>query len=185
MKKLVLAMACVLSLALLASCKQEAASSDVTVKNQVANQSYTYKGNVSGTFTPQKTESGKWVKDADAEDKLSTSSTWGYSEISWTIDMGDNYQDYLLTAELAYKADSSSDPEPAQLSWTIYKLGDKYYIDDYQGADQTVAPAKAEIKIKDDGSLEDDEFVITDLGIVGSNGVTWKVTDLKFAKWSE
>ena len=171
MKKLVLAMACVLSLALLASCKQAASTQDVNLKNQAATEVSTYKLDVTGTFALQTTTgtgtSTAYTADTTANHAtLVPSDAFGFSEITCDINrdkVDANYKQWTLKVMFAHNTGASGAANTsAKKTFTIYKLGDKYYIDDYKSSYFTTG--RAELTVT--GSLDDAEFTIASLGFI-------------------
>ena len=172
MKKLVLAMACVLSLGLLASCKN--GTQDVNLKNQAATEGYAFYGDVAGTFVCQKTTgSGDSLaytaEDATVHATLAPSSNWAFSSLSWstsTDKVDTNYTTYTLIIKFAHNTGATNAVSTADTkTFTIYKIGDKYYTDSF-----TTSPSstkKAEVKFTE-GTPEDSKFTIESLGIIST-----------------
>lgn len=196
MKKLVLAMACVLSLGLLASCKQ--GTQDVNLKNQAATESYRYDGPASFSAT-------KMVLEADSNSTVgaykftaSTAKTsMVYSDkrtlatISWKL--GSDKVEGVKTYDLyiPYVIDSDTDSNNlSDLSYgaftiNIYKIGDKYYTDS-ANVDPTIAnnngwnnaTTRAEVKFSK-GNPESETFTIESVGVL-TNG--WSVSNITFTR---
>lgn len=195
MKKLVLAMACVLSLGLLASCKNGV--QDVNLKNQEKTEAYSVKG--ATTFTAAlKTQSGSfpsttWTASSTTTKSLAGSEVVQFSTVektkgSDTVDS--NYELYTLTIAYAYNANTSA-TNPTYTYGTkaikIYKIGDKWYTEDgnndanYWSSSATAAERKAVVEFSE-GDLSASTFTIKSLGVVNIASDTWELTNVKFTK---
>ena len=188
MKKLVLAMACVLSLALLASCKQDAASS-ISVSNQEFQEGSIYYGDFSFTAAPK--EAGTPVNGvtpfvaatgAAKDVSLAYSSKKKFGSISWgeTADkVNTNYTTYSLTIPYAYCDDTTADPKVyaySSVTLQIYEIGGEYFYDNYI-ADATNGANKTKLDVE--GSL-DGEFKIASIGVVNVGTSFFEIKDLSF-----
>jgi hypothetical protein len=186
MKKLVLAMACVLSLGLLASCKNGV--QDVNVKNandtalfsNVGKTTFTAtKQTVSGTATPY-----TW---ADATGVTVSESAYKYaSSIQATKDQEavTSNIEKKWTLKIAYKTTltGATTSSEAVATVNIYKIGSNYYADDaFESAATGTGVATKESAVKfTEGDPESDTFTIESLGVVG--GI--KFSNIKFTKKS-
>ena len=185
MKKLVLAMACVLSLGLLASCKQGV--QDVSVKDANDTEASKFYGEVEGTFTCQKLSSSGdayTADDATIHTTLAPSSNWEFSEISWTKDsekLDTNYTTYTLTVQFTKSTTASNATSAAaKKTFTFYKLGDKYYMNNYVSGPQNSQTKKAELSLT--GTPEDSEFTVADFGYITVGSNTFTAKDVKFTR---
>ena len=190
MKKLVLAMACVLSLGLLASCKN--GTQDVNLKNQAKTEVYSAKGTV--TFTAaakaQGTEafgSKTWVA-GTANQSLAGSEVVQFSTVEKDVNRDSvdaNYEQYKLTIAFAYCANTTA-TTPSYSYGTkeinLYKIGDKWYTDDANRDANYNAERKAVVEFSEGDPTGN--FTIKSLGVVdfGSTAGLWEVTGLKFTK---
>ena len=180
-------MACVLSLGLLASCKN--GTQDVNLKNQAATEGYAFYGDVAGTFVCQKTTgSGDSLaytaEDATVHATLAPSSNWAFSSLSWstsTDKVDTNYTTYTLKVQFASSSTATNaTSSSANKTFTFYKLGDKYYMDDFVAGPQTAQTKKAELTLT--GSPEDSEFTVADLGYITVGSNTFTAKDVKFTR---
>ena len=187
MKKLVLAMACVLSLGLLASCKQGV--QDVSVKDANDTEASAFYGEVEGTFTCQKTTgSGDTLAytadDAATHATLAPSSNWKFSEISWKKEsekVDTNYTTYTLTVQFAKSSTASNaTSEEKAKTFTFYKIGDKYYMNDYVSGPQASQTKKAELSLT--GTPEDSEFTVADFGYIAFGSDVFTAKNVKFTR---
>ena len=183
MKKLVLAMACVLSLGLLASCKQGV--QDVNLQNQEKSEASEYYGSVTGTFAIQKvsTDGKSYEADTAAKDTLVGSDVWKFSKLSWTESSqttDTNYKTYTLKAEFAYNsnATTTTEAESKSASIEIYEINGKFYYNDY--AASPISTKRTEIKLT--GTPADSEFTIETLGYITVNNKVWSTKDIKFKR---
>ncbi len=189
MKKLVLAMACVLSLGLLASCKQ--GTQDVNVKNAADTEAYLYYGSASFSASA-KTDvvddaaagTRKWAA-ADnksleySEQKKMASITWGtnYEKTE------SNYKSYSLSIPCRYCADTTATNKSytyPNISVTIYKIGSKYYTDNANYDAKSTNPNRAEVTFSK-GNPESETFTIASLGVIYA-GSYFDVSNITFTR---
>ena len=194
MKKLVLAMACVLSLGLLASCKQ--GTQDVNLKNQAATESNDYLGKASFTASLQKRETSdtttgakKWVAD-DTKKSLSYSEHQGWASVSWGASrdkVEGNYKSYTLNIPYVYDSDTNtgannvSDLEYGTITLYIYKIGDKYYTNSANYSPDTTNATRAEVKFSK-GNPESSEFTIDSIGVYYAKSNYWTISNITFKR---
>ena len=197
MKKLVLAMACVLSLGLLASCKQ--GTQDVNLKNQAATEGFRYFGSVSFSAAKQNivadnTTTGTSKFEAStAKTSMTYSDKEKFASISYRVDLDKpegNFKTYTLG--IPYVIDSDTDTNLASdltygsFTVNIYKIGDKYYTDDANKDATTGNKTKAEVKFSK-GNPESETFTIESLGVLKytSNNPApdnWSVSNITFTR---
>ena len=195
MKKLVLAMACVLSLGLLASCKQGV--QDVKLTNQEKTESSKYVGTTTfsatkktitgtaanGTVTYAYTDATGYTISANAKlFKSSVQKSKSYDTVesnvegSWTL---------TVSYDETYTVGGTSTTSKGNtVSFTIYKVGDKYYCDNANYAltsstsTSTAATTETEVTFTA-GSPDEAEFTVTGLGI--KNSILWSSISFKRA----
>ncbi len=191
MKKLVLAMACVLSLGLLASCKQ--GTQDVNLKNQAASEEFRYFGSVSFSASKQNIEvdnttTGTYKFTAStAKTSMTYSDKEKFAQVSYKVDVDKpegNFKVYNLL--IPYVIDSNtetntvSDLSYGSFTVNIYKIGDKYYTDDANKDATTGSKTKAEVKFSK-GNPESETFTIESLGVLASPA-NWSVSNITFTR---
>ena len=191
MKKLVLAMACVLSLGLLASCKQGV--QDVNLQNQEKTEAYEAKGTVTfdaarvvttGTF-PSKS----WTTtNAPTNTSLSATTAKAFAKVEKTkkFDSRDsNYEEYTITFDVVYDGDTTSANNVLSYSTgktvTLYKIGDKWYTDDANIDANYTSTTKALVEFAE-GSEPTGNFTIKSLGTVAWGTGNWSISNFKFTK---
>ena len=202
MKKLVLAMACVLSLALLASCKQAASVQDVNVKNQESTAASIFYGDASFTasFVTGGTADGTtgvvpYIADTSATNKsVAYSNAKRYASIKWeqnTETVDTNVKTYTFELPVVYNpATNATTGTQTQLvyktlKFNIAKLGDDYYAD--LTTDASLGDKVTKIEFSD-GNPESSEFTIKSLGVPGTdrNGnalpFTVSLSNIKFTR---
>ena len=185
MKKLVLAMACVLSLGLLASCKQ--GTQDVNLKNQEKSQSFEYKGTVTVSATlVQTSDDGKSYvsKSVTPMPSLSGSEYKGFATLTWGTSYDtreSNYTEYTLKFYTEYNSGATNATTQYNdvSTLTFYKIGDNFYYDNYKSSPTATGKVKLDLP---KGKPGDSEFTISSLGYISSNSETWKIENLKFVK---
>ena len=199
MKKLVLAMACVLSLALLASCKQAASTQDVNVKNANDTQGSSFACDASfaaafvtpGTADATTGVAGFVADTATTNQSVAFSNAEQFASISWSKSyetLDSNYTEYTLMLPYVYNSNTAATTNKASyLTYgkfggnngiKIWKLGDDYYATlttDSTGDKVT----KLEFT---EGNPEASEFVIKSFGVwtVGSKKVS--LSNVKFTR---
>ena len=174
MKKLVLAMACVLSLALLASCKQEAAT-DIAVNNQEFSTRTSYIGTVAVTADPVS------LNTTDHAYKSTTSTTDGFkvdsafATVEWSEgaeNTSSNYKVFTLSFKGAIDADTTDNTLPtsySSYSVKFYEIGDKYYVEASSvDSNNNVTTAKKEIELED-GDPASGSFTFKNIGVLADN----------------
>ena len=191
MKKLVLAMACVLSLGLLASCKQGV--QDVNLQNQEKTETYEAKGTVTfdaarvvptGTF-PSKS----WTTTgAPANTSLSATTAKAFAKVvkSKSFDTRDsNYEEYTITFDVVYNENTTSantvlDYSSTDKTVTLYKIGDKWYTDNANIDANYNSTTKALVEFSEGDPTGN--FTIKSLGTVAWGTGNWSITNFKFVK---
>ena len=185
MKKLVLAMACVLSLGLLASCKQGV--QDVNLQNQEKSEKTVYVGKTTFTATKQQVNASATapvtysIGDASGYTISANAKLFG-SKVESDKDR-DTYtsnieKSWTLTVcydETYTYGGTSTTTKGQTVSFKIYKVGDKYYCDDANYAltssSSNTTAATPETVLTLTGSPDDAEFTVTGLGI--KNNIKW------------
>ena len=200
MKKLVLAMACVLSLALLASCKQAASTTDVNLKNQEFQTASNFYGDASfaAAFVTLDTANATTGISAYKADTATTNQSVAYSsakqlaKISWSENSqseSTNYETYTFVVPFVWNSNTAATTNTSGVlaygtwTFTIEKIGDDYFAkitNDSTGSNWT----KLEFT---DGNPEASEFVIKSLGVVDADpsdsGVkSVSLTNVKFTR---
>ena len=130
MKKLVLAMACVLSLGLLASCKNGV--QDVNVKNANDTEGALFVGTVELTATPvqSNTSTKAWEASTPANDAFAVGPQ--HATVAWATSSekyDTNVKNFTLKFYVEYNGDTTStshNPSYVEKSVTFYSVGDKY-----------------------------------------------------------
>ena len=180
-------MACVLSLGLLASCKQGV--QDVNLKNANDTESFANVGKTTFTAVKQ-TRSGTAIPYAwtDATGITVSESAYKFaSSIKATKEQEavTSNVEKTWTLKIAYKTTTTgattSDETVATVK--IYKIGSNYYTDDAFESTATgsaVATREAAVKFTE-GDPESDTFTIESLGVV--DGI--KFSNIKFTKATE
>ena len=174
MKKLVLAMACVLSLALLASCKQAASTQDVNLKNQEKSESSAYIGALTVSADPVSL-------DTTAHAYKSTTSTTdafvvnGFATVKWeeSSDTKDtNYKLFTISYEGAIDSVNTDTALPTSYSTKtieIYLIGGEYYVlTSNVDANNNVTTGKTKIKLES-GDPASGSFEFTGLGVLAND----------------
>ena len=183
MKKLVLAMACVLSLALLASCKQAASTQDVNLKNQEKAESYAWKGAV--TLTADAVSGTTAYTSTAAADGFTVGPQ--FAEIKWsegadTLDS--NYKDFALTFYADYNNNTAAtnyNPSWALVTLNFSKIADKYYVQ--YTAPSTIGSTTVVKAVTVDGDPLSGEFTIsTDTWYETIDTQTANITKVVFKK---
>ncbi len=196
MKKLVLAMACVLSLGLLASCKQ--GTQDVNLKNQAASENFTYYGSASFSAAKKSiivdTSSTVGAKkfDAVSNTSMSYSDKQQLASISWNTSNYDktesNYKTYTLVVPYVIDSDTTanannlSDLSYGKFTIVIYKIGSKYYTDSANKDPTTNAATRAEVEFADSNRPDSEKFTIKSLGVLADDAANWEITNLTFTR---
>ena len=189
MKKLVLAMACVLSLGLLASCKN--GTQDVNLKNQAKTELYSVKGattftaalkQVDGTF-PSKT----WKAD-DAKKSLAGSEVVKFSKVERDANhdsFDTNYDLYKFTIAYAYCGATDATNKTYTYGTkeiNLYKIGETWYTDDANRDANYDTNAERRAKVEFSEGDPSGNFTIKSLGVISIADNTWELTDVKFTK---
>ncbi len=188
MKKLVLAMACVLSLGLLAvSCKQSVPEADGKTE------AYYVKGTVTfdaarvvttGTF-PSKS----WTTTgAPTNTSLSATTAKAFARVSKTNQyesVDSNFDQYTVTFDVVYDDDTTSSTNvlsypTASSSVTLYKIGDKWYTDSANIDANYSSTTKALVEFSEGDATGN--FTIKSLGTVNWGTGNWSITNFKFVK---
>ena len=197
MKKLVLAMACVLSLALLASCKQAASVQDVNLKNQEFSTNSQYYGDASFSAAFVKlaaaadATTGITAYEADTattNQSVAYSNAEAFASVSWSKGSqseSTNYETYTFKLPYVYNSNTTATTNTSGVLsygvWTfnIEKIGDAYYTTDVVTNSQTGKLTKVEFS---EGDFDASEFVIKSLGVktVGTKSVS--LSNIKFTR---
>ena len=186
MKKLVLAMACVLSLGLLASCKQGV--QDVNLQNQEKSEKTAYVGKTTFTATKQTitgttangtttyafTDASGYTISANA--KLFKSKVESDKDRdTYTSNIEKSWKLTVCYDETYTVGGTSTTTKGQTVEFNIYKIGDKYYSDDANYAltssTSTSTAATTETELTLTASPDDAEFTVTGLGI--KNNIKW------------
>ena len=196
MKKLVLAMACVLSLGLLASCKQ--GTQDVNVKNSADTEAYFYYG--TGNFsavcakksTPAATTgSQSWEADSDTKKSLSYNEKKQPASIKWSTDaekVEGNNKKFTLTIPYVYDsntntgADTVSDLKYDVFTVTIEKIAGKYYVSDANEDANTNEATFTEVEFSENKGPDSSEFTLKSIGVKSVEGQTWTISNITFKR---
>ena len=197
MKKLVLAMACVLSLGLLASCKQGV--QDVNLQNQEKTTEFKNVGKVTFTSIAQKEITGAGTTASpyaisDVTGQSFTASDYKFaSEISATKDkdaLTSNVEG-SWTFNIAFKQSWTNGSAEVVVPVTIYKVAGKYYTDKANMTLTTSGTFKATreaVVTFSEGDPESDTFTIDSLGIAPTSGDRpnyYELKGIKFTKATE
>ena len=172
MKKLVLAMACVLSLGLLASCKQGV--QDVNLQNQEKTEGFDFFGTVVVAADPVSL-------DTTAHAYKSTSSTTdgfvvdGFATVSWTKaadTVTSNYKSFTIKFSGATDNNTSDTAKPSSYSdktVTVYVINNEYYVKSSDvDANNNVTTGKTKLTLSS-GDPETGSFTLTGFGVTSEN----------------
>ena len=191
MKKLVLAMACVLSLGLLASCKQ--GTQDVNVKNQESSEVYQYYGTVSfsasaKTSVVDDASAGTYKWDAAEHKSLEYSEQKGQAWIGWGTDREKRESNYkYYTLEIPYKYCTNTEATIKSYSYrtatiNIYKIGNKYYTNNANLDAKSTTANRAEVTFSK-GNPESETFTIASLGVIDAGSSNYfDVSNITFTR---
>ncbi len=183
MKKLVLAMACVLSLALLASCKQAASTQDVNLKNQAASEAGSYKGTVTLTADAGSYSAATWTSTASTTDGFLVGPN--YATISWDKNrdnVGTNYKSFTLTFDVFYATDTAATSNGSSYTSTSIsfdKVGDDYYYYTTVGTANGAKKVLNKLELVD-GDPASGSFTLKGWGQISLDSQTANVSQIKF-----
>ncbi len=195
MKKLVLAMACVLSLALLASCKQAASVQDVNLKNQEFSTTSKYVGTASFTATFMTLDTANTNATTGVTpykvDTTVTTKSFVYSElgngpatVSWNKSEAEssNYEEYTITIPYVYNANTASSAV-SNLTYGTFGLPVAKIGDDYYAKIKTDSTAAKFTKLEfTEGNPEESKFTLKTAGIVIAQGETISLSNITFER---
>ncbi len=184
MKKLVLAMACVLSLGLLASCKQ--GTQDVNVKNSADSEKTAFAGTVSLSATPvyPDTTDKAWKATAAANDAFSVGPQ--FATIEWESGaekVDTNFSAFTLKFNVDYNSDTTSttyNPVYDEATIKFIKVGDKYYTYSKNVNANGTVDSKVELTVT--GNPKEGKFTIDGSFIASLDSNTAQISQIKFEK---